>query len=724
MVVIIIGAFITRRILEYRGIDCDLPVWFRISNSNAIPQTPSSSTHASPIVRLPQGTYEGCVVAVGQGMVESIGLGLGLGSDGESGRTRAERVPAALPVSRQMALPKNLDVFLGIPFAQSTGGDNRFRSPAPLGVDPRGIDAGTGAATVPIPATRLGQRCPGTAPNPFIPEGEDCLNLNVYRPATQDMPSASLGARSGTKQGRASSALPVVIYVHGGGFNNGMGVERDMASFVGYAESDVIGVSFNYRVGALGFLGWVEDAGDAGDAQVPSTEAAPLNLGLRDQQALFHWVQKNIAYFGGDPGNVSIMGLSAGAHSIGHHLMYYRPGGPEAPFHKAILESGGPTARAVWDKSHPRPTAQLRDFLVAAGILGGESAGPPSRALSHDEILNRLRQLPLGTIVGASRKVWNDYSASVCWPFQPVVDGQIIPQTPLNAWRSRLDPGLPPSQIPIMTGFNSNEGTMFVPGDISRADTDEHFRAFFTDLVPGLTSDDLDELCRVYPDPVTDPESPYRMPEGAFPPGVSGRQWARLEAAYAHYAYICPVLQTAHYASSSPSPSAAKVFVYEYAAHASGWNTANHGDNQSAVAHSMAVLRGNPGLLAVADAMNTAWVRFAVSGHPNGPEDGNVAGVRWEPFVTPFASAETRQLQPASTSLMVFGQGNDERVPPEQRSGGPEAKPGTTAAPRALSDYELAQCRFWWDRVELSQGSGRRDEVLAARTQRLAKSLL
>lgn len=652
---------------------------------------------APPCVRLPQGTYEGSVVAVGQNVVEAARLGLGVGSDRPRPSTPTKPSSTSggpLPIPQQAALPKALDVFLGIPYAQTTAGNNRFRAPVPMTVDERGT--GDQHSRV-IPATRLGQRCPGTFFNPFIPEGEDCLNLNVYRP------SAST-TRGGDEEKRMPvGPLPVVVYVHGGAFNNGMGVERDMASFVGYAESDILGVSFNYRVGTLGFLGWQKAAEDSSSDSDSTEDPAPLNLGLRDQQALFAWVQKNIRFFGGDPNNVTIMGLSAGAHSIGHHILHYPPG--KAPFHKAILESGAPTARAVWSPNHPRPQSQLREFLAAAGAFSQEqrSLRRPS-AHENRDILEYLRGLPLSTIVGATRKVWNDYSASVCWPFQPVIDGDVIPRAPLRTWTNGFTP-----QIPIMTGFNSNEGTMFVPGDTARADTDAHFRKFFADLVPGFTSDDLDELARVYPDPVTDPaNSPYVMPQ-PYPPGVTGRQWARLEAAYAHYAYICPVMQSAHYLSTNPNTS--HVYLYEYAAHAMHWNTANHGDNQSCVAHSMAVLRGNPGLLKVADAMNGAWVRFAVSGNPNG-SGGNESGVEWTPFVSPFS----QQVRTANAgSLMVFGKGNDERVPLEQRTGGSEAKLGTTAALRSLSDYELAQCRFWWDRTALSQGDGHRDAIGAKR---------
>ncbi len=265
----------------------------------------------------------------------------------------------------------------------------------------------------------------------------------------------------------------------------------------------------------------------------------------------------------------------------------------------------------------------------------------------------------------------------------------MITERPLEKLRRRTttntDGGL---GFPILTGFDSNEGTIFVPGDRARADTDAHFRAFFAELVPGLAPGDLDELARLYPDPTAGPNpesSPYHL-HAPFPPGVTGRQWARLEAAYAHYAYICPVLQLADLAGRNANGT---VYLYEFAARAQTWDAANHGDNQAAVAHSMAVLHGHPGLQRVADAMNGAWARFAAVGRP-----GDCLGAGWAPFT------------PSGPALMVFGEGNDERVPPPQRRSGPAAKAGAVAAARTLSALELAQCRFWWARVGLSQGTG------------------
>lgn len=212
---------------------------------------PSPAADGAPTVRLAQGTYVGIV----------------------------------LPQSKRY--PRPVEAFRGVPYAETTSGQNRFRPPVPRGESDLTFDV-----------NEFGKICP-IDQDAGSNEGEDCLNANIYRlvPDTtgpRPSPSASTG-----------KLLPVVIYVHGGGFNGGSGTERNMASFISWAKHPLVAVNFNYRTGALGFL--------------PSALTAReglLNLGLKDQQMLFQWVQDNIAAFGGDPDNVTLMGLSAGAHSV------------------------------------------------------------------------------------------------------------------------------------------------------------------------------------------------------------------------------------------------------------------------------------------------------------------------------------------------------------------------------------------------------------------------
>ena len=177
--------------------------------------------------------------------------------------------------------PHPVDAFLGVPYALPPTRDRRFRPAAKVADSTDTIDA-----------SKYGPAAPGKAllaGGPKLEQSEDCLTANIFRPV-------------GTSE---SDQLPVAIYLHGGAFNRGSAAMHNTASMVAWSEAPFIGVSFGYRVGALGFL--------------PSTLAkkeGALNLGLRDQVHLFEWVQDNIGKFGGDPGSVTLFGLSAGAHSV------------------------------------------------------------------------------------------------------------------------------------------------------------------------------------------------------------------------------------------------------------------------------------------------------------------------------------------------------------------------------------------------------------------------
>lgn len=178
--------------------------------------------------------------------------------------------------------PSAVDAFRGIPYALPPTGDRRYR-PAER-VQP---------SSETIEAFAYGPSCPGKQllpGGPSLTYSEDCLTANVFRKATKD---------------GVSKPLPVAIYIHGGAFNRGTASMHNTASMVGWSEEPFIAVSFNYRIGSLGFL-----------PSTASAEEGVLNLGLKDQILMFEWVQENIESFGGDPNNVTLIGLSAGAHSV------------------------------------------------------------------------------------------------------------------------------------------------------------------------------------------------------------------------------------------------------------------------------------------------------------------------------------------------------------------------------------------------------------------------
>lgn len=177
---------------------------------------------------------------------------------------------------------KPVQAFLGIPYALPPTGDRRFRPPVKVEASSKVIDA-----------SRYGPAAPGKPlliAGPKLEYSEDCLTVNVFRqvPTTTN-----------------NRLLPVAVYVHGGAFNRGSASMHNTCSMVAWSEQPFIAVSFNYRIGSLGFL----------PSRLSAKEGA-LNLGLKDQILLFEWVQANIESFGGDKDNVTLFGLSAGAHSV------------------------------------------------------------------------------------------------------------------------------------------------------------------------------------------------------------------------------------------------------------------------------------------------------------------------------------------------------------------------------------------------------------------------
>lgn len=187
-------------------------------------------------------------------------------------------------VRLQDTLPQQVDGFFAIPYALPPTGDRRFRPAVKV---PPSSDAVINAST-------YGSAAPGKpllASSVPLVYSEDCLTANVFR-----------------QSDAAKEKLPVAIYMHGGAFNRGTASMHKTASMVAHSAEPFVAVSFNYRIGALGFL-----------PSGLSAKEGVLNLGLRDQIVLMEWVQENIGAFGGDPNNVTLFGLSAGAHSVSLH---------------------------------------------------------------------------------------------------------------------------------------------------------------------------------------------------------------------------------------------------------------------------------------------------------------------------------------------------------------------------------------------------------------------
>lgn len=320
-------------------------------------------------------------------------------------------------------------------------------------------------------------------------------------------------------------------------------------------------------------------------------------------------------------------------------------------FNRVVIESGAPTSRAVRPYDAPVHEAQFKDFLAAAGV-------PVD--LPESEIFSFLRSQPSEVIQEAQISVFDKYNPSLKWAFQPVIDGKVIPRPPLDTWRLGKW-----HKVPIMTGFQRNEGSLYVKKGMSES---REFTQFFRELLPLLSEDDLATIDRLYPDPAEVADSPYKEDRE----GV-GAQYKRIEAAYGHYAYVAPVRQTAEFASE-----ASPVYVYQWAAISTVLNGAQHADNMRYEVCDPKVMAVSENQAELAKTINSYVTHFITQGDPNAKASGKP---RWEPY-----SKE-------SPMAMVFGLGNEELI------GGQLGKSATFVN----DSWGRKESEFWWSKVDLSQ---------------------
>ncbi len=328
--------------------------------------------------------------------------------------------------------------FLGIPYAAAPAGALRWRAPEPPAAWTGVRDAGA----IGLAAPQTSHPIAGFAASG--PQDEDCLNLNVFTPAVDGAPR------------------PVLFWIHGGGFTHGAGYEPLYNGGPLATRGDVVVVTINYRLGALGYL-------FLGD--VLPGRGLVANAGQRDQVAALEWVRDNIAAFGGDPGNVTIFGESAGAAAVGTLLAMPAARGL---FHKAILQSG--TGRAS-----DRPTARaLAEAMIAELGLDAGSAG-------------KILELPAAAIVDAQTAVTAKAARTGGPRFGPVLDGDSLLEQPLFAVRAGAAAG-----IPIIVGTNRDETKLFA-ATMRREEPDEAgLVAGVRATVPRASDEDAAALIATY----------------------------------------------------------------------------------------------------------------------------------------------------------------------------------------------------------------------------------
>ena len=310
--------------------------------------------------------------------------------------------------------------FAGVPFAAPPMGDLRFRPPTPAEPWDGERDA---TAFGPVAAQN-----PSLIDSLFGAEAEawseDCLRLNVWTPAVEP---DGLDAAAGP--------LPVMVWIHGGGFEMGSG-SSPLYDGMSFARDGVVLVSINYRLGALGFLDLTHlDPGEAGSG----------NVGLLDQVAALEWVRDNIAAFGGDPGNVTVFGESAGAMSVS--LLLAMPSAVGL-FHKAIVQSGSASAAKTPDQA----AADTDEFMEAAGlatVADLRAAGVEQLLAAHTTMAGRRMADPEDVI----RRFGNPLAFLA---FRPVADGTVVPADPLGAIAAGSAAG-----VPLIVGTNLEEWKLF-----------------------------------------------------------------------------------------------------------------------------------------------------------------------------------------------------------------------------------------------------------------------
>jgi para-nitrobenzyl esterase len=437
--------------------------------------------------------------------------------------------------------------FLGIPYAKPPVGDLRWKPPQK-----------------PEPwktvreATEFGKRCAQLA-SPALGNAasndEDCLYLNVWTPSP--VPQA---------------AKPVMVWFHGGGNVNGSANEPVPFINIGLfytgeflaAKHDVVVVTINYRLGLFGFFAHPQLA----------AEGRSGNQGLLDQQMAMQWVHDNIAKFGGDPGNVTIFGESAGSFDVCMHVAAPSNAGL---FHRAVSQSGGCTTR-LRTKTEGEIAGEM--FATSVSCTGGATLSC-LRAKSATELM-------AAPAVADGRG------------FGPNVDGQFMPDQP----RTLYDAGQI-AKVPYILGSNTDEGTLFLPA--TKPTTEPQYLAALNTLFGANAAN----VAAAYP--VRDfADKPPNGPEAALARVIGD---SRL---------VCTTYDTAVRAAAA----GVSVYMYNFdipvpaaAVPAGVFLGATHGSELTSVFGTSPLFANDAQGRASSDLMQRYWTNFARTGDPNAGAD-------------------------------------------------------------------------------------------------------
>ncbi len=355
---------------------------------------------------------------------------------------------------------ESLRVFKGIPFASPPVGDKRWRAPTPP----------TAWQDV-LQADSFAPACAQII-HPFMslanhPVSEDCLYLNVWTPATDDR-----------------RQLPVVVWIHGGGFSYGT-TAMSLWDGAALAQRDVIVVSLAYRLSSFGFLAHPELSREAGGHSG--------NYALMDQIAGLKWVQKNIAAFGGDPNKVTIMGESAGGVSVS-------------------LLAQAPAAKGLFRGVISQSGAAVVNTGSYLNLADAEQKGVELMQRAGASSLAELRDIPLEKILEATAT--HSTPGGSTWP---IIDGAVISGDPTELYRHGQQ-----SDVALLIGNNELEGALF-----NRIKSADEYRAWVNQRFP----DKADAIFAAYPAGDSDASAVKAAidlgSDTTF--AIQGYSWARLQ---------------------------------------------------------------------------------------------------------------------------------------------------------------------------------------------------
>lgn len=443
--------------------------------------------------------------------------------------------------------------FKGIPYAAPPVGINRLRPPQPVAPWSGVRDALTFGPKPPQPA--YPPDISAVLPELASP-GEDCLNLNIWSP--------SLG----------SARLPVMVWIPGSAFQYGTAATTfyDGSHF---ARDGVVCVTINYRVGPEGFL--YLGAGDG---------AGNANRALLDQIAALQWVRENIAAFGGDPDNVTVFGESGGAMSIGILLSMPHATGL---FRRAICQSGA---------AHPVISAATarRVGAILAEKLGVEETREAIAAVPIEREVAAQVELSADLFAHPDPERWGAEVAITMTPWQPVLDGDVIPASPMECISAGAS-----ADVDLMLGTNTHEWRLFLA---------------LNSMMDQVNDATLAGAMAAYGLPIETGLATYRAIYLGASPGdllaaLQGDWWCRIPAQR---------LADAH--ANSPSAT----YMYEFA-----WRSPQFGGRLGAchaleipfvfdtLGYGTQALCGDDPPQALADTIHAAWVAFATRGDPGWP---------------------------------------------------------------------------------------------------------